>query len=79
MRSIVNKVTDFNLFVDTFDPDLVALTETWLHTDLPNSLFVSTDKYCVFRKDRCTRGGGVRILIKRMRSLIAAEVIEYKN
>ena len=75
MRSIVNKVTDFNLFVDTFDPDLVALTETWLHADLPNSLFVNTDKYCVFRKDRCTRGGGVCILIKRMRKLIATEVI----
>ena len=71
VRSIVNKVTDFNLFVDTFDPDLVALTETWLHADFPNSLFVNTDKYCVFRKDRCTRGGGVCILIKRMRKLIA--------
>ena len=74
VRSIVNKLTEFKLFVDTFDPDLLALTETWLHSDLPDSLFISTKQFCVFRKDRLNRGGGVCILLKRCLKLTAIEV-----
>lgn len=78
VRSIVNKLTDFSLFINDFNPDSVALPETWLHTDL----FVPTDDYSVFRKDRPGRRVGVRILIKRCLNLTVTETMlptEYLN
>ena len=30
VRSLMNKLLDFNIFIDYYSPDVVALTETWL-------------------------------------------------
>lgn len=57
-RSIMNKLPELNAFVSINDPDCVAITETWLNDVTPSSLIVDTYRYSVFRKDRCSRGGG---------------------
>jgi exonuclease III len=66
VRSIMNKLPDFNLFIDFNDPDVIALTETWLCDKVPNSLITcSKYSYSVYRRDRLSRhGGGVRLIIK---------------
>ena len=63
-RSLMNKLVEFGAFISTYDPDCVAITETWLNDIIPSSLFIDTNYYSVFRKDRCSRGGGVCLLLK---------------
>jgi len=59
-RSVCNKLNDFCQFFDSSNPDIVAISETWLTPDIPNSMFVPTESYLCFRKDRQTgKGGGV--------------------
>ena len=55
---------DLHAFIGTYDPDCITITETWLNCAIPDSLIVDTSRYCVFRKDRCSRGGGVCLIIK---------------
>lgn len=43
---------------------MVVITETWLHSDIDDAS-VFPPSYQVFRKDRCSRGGGVAVLVKR--------------
>lgn len=46
------------------DAELIAITETWLHSDVKDDeVFPST--YNVIRKDRATRGGGVALLVEK--------------
>ena len=37
-RSLCNKAAEFELFVNTHNPDIVCVVETWLHNNLPDSL-----------------------------------------
>lgn len=46
------------------DPDVVALTETWLHDGIYDSEFVPPE-FEVHRRDRNKRGGGVALLFKK--------------
>jgi len=68
VRSTVNKLAEFRLFVDTYrhSPDMMCLSETWLMPDIPNSLIISQNVCKCFRKDRFSRGGGVAIFIKKI-------------
>jgi hypothetical protein len=45
------------------DSDCVEITETWLNNVIPDSLIVDLVDI-VFRKDICTRGRGVRLILK---------------
>ena len=38
IRSLCNKQNDFALFLAVESPDVVCVTETWLHADIPDSL-----------------------------------------
>ena len=62
-RSIVNKIAELDLFVNCHNPSVVAITETWLSDDIPDSIFCPKGYY-VFRKDRKSIGGGVALLIR---------------
>jgi len=73
-RSILNKLGDFKLFIDSNDPDIVVLTESWLNSSVPSSLLVSCQTYDIFRKDRCSRGGGVCVLVKKHSRLTTKQV-----
>lgn len=45
------------------EPDIIAVTETWLHRDVEDSE-VTPPGYVILRKDRLSRGGGVAFIIK---------------
>lgn len=69
-RSLSNKISHLHLFLNTFDPDLVLVTETWLSSKMNNSEITFNLPYTVFRTDRklsgikkC-RGGGVCCIAK---------------
>lgn len=47
-----------------YTPDIVVITETWLHPDILDFEIVPAS-YCLLRSDRDGRGGGVAIAIKR--------------
>lgn len=47
-----------------YEPDVAAITETWLTSDILDQEFAPPN-YSVIRKDRPTRGGGVALLIKK--------------
>ena len=71
-RSICNKLSELQLFIDTNNPAILGLCETHAYPELPDSLLCSSD-YKVFRKDRNMFGGGVALLVHH--SLFATEVI----
>jgi len=62
-RSICNKILDFWNLIDTYNPDVVIGTESWLSEEI-NNAEIFRDDYITFRRDRCSRGGGVFICVK---------------
>ena len=62
-------------FISVYDPDCVGITETWLSVDSPDSLIADSCLYSVYRKDRCSRGGGVCLLLKINNKLSISQVI----
>lgn len=63
-RSIVNKTDKLEELLFSYTPDIVVITETWLHPDILDFEIVPSS-YCLLRSDRDGRGGGVAIAIKR--------------
>ena len=63
-RSICNKLGALFAYVDHYNPDILAVTETWGRPALLDS-FLTPQNYVLFRKDRCDRvGGGVLLLVR---------------
>ena len=62
-RSIYNKTLEFWNLVDTYNPDVVMGTESWLKEDISNAEIFRAD-FTTFRRDRSARGGGVFIGVK---------------
>ena len=62
-RSIRNKLTEIESFIQLSFPDIIAITETWLAADdVVHSCFAG---YEIFRRDRpLGRGGGVLAAVK---------------
>ena len=65
------KLRELNYTIATENPDIVIYNETWLKPSIADSEIIATDKYKVFRLDRCNythpikdNGGGVLIGIK---------------
>jgi hypothetical protein len=52
-RSILNKILEFWNLVDTYNPDVVVGTESWLSDEI-NKAEVFRDDYITFRRDRST-------------------------
>ena len=78
-RSLVNKLADLKCILDNESPDCVFVSETWLHSSLPDNLLCSSD-YNVYRKDRKTRGGGVCTFIKALYSSFLIDLpVEYED
>jgi len=48
-RSICNKTLEFWNLIDTYNPDVVIGTESWLSEE------IFRDDYITFRRDRCSR------------------------
>jgi hypothetical protein len=62
-RSIYNEALELWNLVDTYNPDIIIGTESWLREEIGNSEKFKTD-FMTFRRDRHTRGGGVFICVK---------------
>jgi len=62
-RSICNKNLEFWNLIDTYNPHVEIGTESWLNEEI-NNAEVFRDDYITFRRDRCSRGGGVIICFK---------------
>lgn len=54
--------------ISIHDPDVAALTETWLHDGTYDSEFVPPD-FEVYRRDCNNRGGGVALLKKKLKAV----------
>ena len=67
VRSILNKFNEFLALISIDTPDIVGVTETWLHSEISNSE-VQVPGYKIFRQDRTDtingRGGGVLLYVK---------------
>ncbi|XP_042144710.1 uncharacterized protein LOC121834875, partial [Ixodes scapularis] len=63
-RSLLNKVDALESILLEYNPEIVTVTETWLHPLISDSEILPPD-YIILRKDRLTRGGGVAIILKR--------------
>jgi len=61
-RSILSKILEFWNLVDPYNPDVIIGMESWLREEINNDE-VFRDDYSSFRRDRCTRGGGVFICV----------------
>ena len=65
-RSIVNKLDEFEVFVHNEEPDIIGVSETWLHADIPYSESDLKD-YCMYSGGGGylhRRGGGYMLYIK---------------
>ncbi len=59
----MNRIDEFIAIVQTFKPNIVAITETWLHDQI-NDAEIAFNAYHIFCKDREGRGGGALLFIK---------------
>ena len=64
-QSIVNKLVHLEFLFANLSPDIILITETWLHDNIPDSLLNFNGKFNIIRQDRKSKGGGVSILINR--------------
>jgi hypothetical protein len=62
-RSICNKIFEFWDLTDTYEPDDVIGTESWLSEEI-NNAEVFRDDYITFRRNRFTRGVEYSFAIK---------------
>jgi hypothetical protein len=62
-RSIYRKALEFWNLVDTYNPDIIIGTESWLREEIGNTEIFRAD-FTTFRRDRHARGGGVFICVK---------------
>lgn len=72
IRSLLNKWDELMLYISDLAPDLIAVTETWLSSEIPDSE-LCLPGYSIFRADRCGRGGGVLLLCKTVLGPMLAE------
>jgi hypothetical protein len=73
-RSLKNKFDDFQAeVIEQHSPDVIFVTETWLGSNIPDSLIDYESKYNVFRKDRNTKQGGVLVMVRRNFRSVALE------
>ncbi len=65
VRSVSNKLDDLKYVLDSEQYTIIALTETFLSSDIPNSLVLcSCPMYILFRSDWPSFGGGVALFCR---------------
>jgi hypothetical protein len=62
-RSIYKKNLEFWNLVDTYNPDIIIGTESWLREEIRSTEIFRVD-FTNFRRDRHARGAGVFICVK---------------
>ena len=64
-RSVYNKATKLWNLVDTYNPNVVIGTESWLKEDISSAEVFRAD-FATFRRDRSAHDGGVFICVKNI-------------
>ena len=67
VRSLYNKIDSISQEIDLLAPDILNISETWLHEQLPDH-FVGISNYSLVRCDRTLpvkRGGGICTYIRQ--------------
>ncbi len=62
-RSLLPKMDQLKVWVESSNPDVLVITETWLRRSTHHPE-VNLSEYNLFRQDRSSRGGGVAIFAK---------------
>lgn len=77
-RSLANKVEEVEHILLLHSPDIMVITETWLHPNIDNSELCPPG-YNIVRKDRASRGGGIAIFFKQSYQLTPVSMsIDYE-
>lgn len=65
IRSLYSKFNEFEANVDTLQPEVISICESWLSDKIPDDR-ITLQNYSLFRHDRCIkrRGGGLCIYVK---------------
>ena len=65
IRSLLSrhKLDHINILVSQANPDILVISETWLHKDIEDQT-VYIQGYNIYRSDRASRGGGVAVYVK---------------
>lgn len=76
IHSLIPKRDQLCSFLEDSNPDILAITETWLHSDIPDhELLPDNSAYNIFRHDRDKkRGGGVLLAIKKTLSSFCVNI-----
>ena len=78
-RSINNKQSEFEVFVNMYNPAVVAVCETHLWPEVSDSV-ICPQGYTVIRKDRKKYGGGVALFVRTDLSIVSIEISsDYSN
>ncbi|KAI3386713.1 hypothetical protein SNEBB_010555 [Seison nebaliae] len=76
-RSLRNKLDEFKALLTTEKPDIVAITETWIHSNPDGRDFIGEydmPGYKLFHKDRTDReGGGVLLYVQERLQPVAID------
>jgi len=65
-RSLLNKLPELRHYLCVIKPDVLLITETWLHHSISSGLLDPDSEYYVLRRDRGhNRGGGVCAFVSR--------------
>ena len=72
-RSLVNKLSKFQSLIYSSNYDIVLVSETWLSDSIFDQEILPTN-YCIFRKDRHSRGGGAMIAVRDTIPTIAVKI-----
>ena len=68
-QSVIKKMAELRAVVALKNPDVIALTETWTHSDIDNSFLQIVNYEIIARQDRTDtsrgRGGGILVFVKK--------------
>ena len=58
---VTNKITELSGIATVNDPSLIIITESWLHSNIPDAAVEISNKFnaYMYRRDRPTPGGGI--------------------
>ncbi|KAM7284104.1 uncharacterized protein ISCGN_001206 [Ixodes scapularis] len=66
LRSVKNKLPEFQVLVASEPSTIFAACETWLDSSMYDGQLVDTTRHTVYRSDRSGHGGGVMIVVPRL-------------
>ena len=77
VQSLYSKINELNCTVSDYEPDILIFTETWLNSDINNSVISLTNYSIEHRLDRTDttggRGGGIIVYVKSGLNILVSD------